>query len=893
MNRNQGDYLSAADTGNQSSVEGSDEILHRELATIMPVIAAVMIKQADAESCAFYIYDFNAEHTVLTFRHGDLRVDVSSFAEHESVAPGAIPVEEYVLRTGKSVRRVTAEDFEKWPIQNSALREASRDYTDIVVPLCHHNRVYGVVYLWRNASDGAFSDTELSTAESMAGTAAMAVEFARQYGDERSRRLRLNSLLNVASLAASHLTVDQVMPAVVRIVRSATDADVANLYVFDSSGNRVIDSYSSGLNAREQWVFSESHGYQVSVVPAEVRAGETLAPVVVRDPERELAPGSDLIQYSREEGISEILVVPIVYQRGAIGVIYLWYRDQARTFHPDAISTAQGIANQAGGVVYQARMHDASRQHIQETEALRRIGETVLNSSSLETVLDEIADVLQQLIPYEYAYVGEIDDEDEVIVDKRIWGDLPEDLLGFRLSLHASLTGATVLSGEILNLSNAMNDDRVYKYQPKQVPIRSVLIAPLVTENGTVGVLYIARNDDAGFTEREERLMALISQQAAVAIERTQTQESMALHAARQSFLANATIRLIATSHPADALQDIAEMACEVLADGVLFALSTWEYGSLHWSAIAHRDPENYGTLNDGLRQNKVIVNPDRVEQILASAQPSHMILDDGHPTDERVLHSSIIKLLREMGAREMLTVPMRQNGRAPGLLVLLSSDPSRHLQGDVLELAQAVANRIGDALERRQLADNREALLRVSEASNTHAGLDELLEMFIAELHRIIPYDQMFIGRLEQETGIIRALKYYNPLGIAEHEIERAANEGNCGEVVRSRKALIDNHAHLRGSTRYANEAAAAHYARHGQSVIAAPLIAENRVSGVLLVGRSGTNRFSESDFETFLLFAGLAASAIHRTDLLQTNRRMYRASVEVLAAVVDAKDP
>jgi putative nucleotidyltransferase with HDIG domain len=109
----------------------------------------------------------------------------------------------------------------------------------------------------------------------------------------------------------------------------------------------------------------------------------------------------------------------------------------------------------------------------------------------------------------------------------------------------------------------------------------------------------------------------------------------------------------------------------------------------------------------------------------------------------------------------------------------------------------------------------------------------------------------------------------------------------------MRTGTAVLDNHAHLRETSAYGSKKEAEFYSNHGESAMAAPLIAENTIIGVLFVGRSGSNRFSESDFETFLLFSGLAASAIRRTELLQNNQLMYRASVEVLTAVVDAKDP
>jgi putative nucleotidyltransferase with HDIG domain len=887
------EHLRDIQQGRLSTREPGESLINQELGLIIPVIASVMAKQVRATSCSFYIYDQEADRTVAVFRHGDAKLKFPKPADSDYISPRFIPIEAEILANGASIRRSRPDDFVRWPMIHHELRENAEGYTDLVVPLRRAGKINGVVYLWRQGSPGPFTDEELRTAERLTDIAAMAVEFARQYGVERARRVHLNALLNVATLAASHLTVDDVLPPVTQLARSAAEADVCNLYVFEPDGDLVSSSYSSGLNDREQWVFNLSETYPVEKVPCEISARRTLAPVIVRDFERELAPESDLISYTSEAQISEILVVPIVYQETMIGVIYLWYRDSSRRFDEASISTLQGIANQAGGVISQARLYDSSQQHIAETEALRRIGETVLHSNSLDTTLDQIADVMSRMISHDYAFFGMIDKRSDTVVIQRIWGKFPDEVLHYRISIEESLTGEAIRTGTIVNLPDAFADPRMHRFKPVTLQIRSVLIAPLVTENGTVGVLYLAREDNAGFTHRQERLMALLCQQAAIAIERTQARDSLALHTQRRTLLANVTNLLISTPDPVDALPVIADEACGVLADGVAIALSSWEYGALTWTGGAHINPDAHSVLHSAIVSNNIPVNKDRVEQVLSAEEASLMPLNEGRPADHRELETKTVQILQQVNARQMLTVPMRQRGRAPGLLVLISSDPAHSLDEDLTELAQIIANRIGDALERRQMTLNREALLRLSEAINTHLEFDELLEMFIEELYRIVPYDQMYLGKYDPETGHTRPLTYLNPHGLSAEDVEMASNQGISGEVMRTHNAVLDNHAHLRDSSEYGSIKEAEFYGQHGESVIAAPLIAENSLIGILFVGRTGANRFSESDFETFLLFSGLAASALHRTELLQTNQLMYRASVEVLAAVVDAKDP
>jgi putative nucleotidyltransferase with HDIG domain len=879
--------------GSSSPYLENELVITRELEFIIPVIARVMREQIDALACSFYIYNADQTATVATFRHGNTELILHDLEATDSISPHDVPVEKEVLSALCSIRRSSEDDFTRWPMLNDQLRMSTEGYMDVVVPLLRRDHVYGVVYIWRCGESGAFTDNEIDSIERLAHVAAMAVDFARHYVSERARRRQLNALLTIASLSASHLTVDDVMPEVTRIMRSITEADVCNLYVFDPSGEMVESSFSSGLNQRERWVFDDSDQYPLETVPAEQLARETLSAVVVRDPENELVTNSELVVYAREADISEILIVPIVYQKRMIGVIYLWYRDGTRSFSPEAISTSLGIANQAGGVIQQAKLYDATQQHIVETEALRQIGETVLNSDSLDVVLDQIADVLASMIPHDYALVGIIDHTAEDVVVRRVWGDLPQTLIDYRIDMSSSLMGEAIRTRNILNIPDAFADPRMHRYEPQTLSIRSVLIAPLVTESGPIAVLYLARNESSTFTDRQERLLELLSQHAAVAIERTKARETLSLHAARQTLLANVTSALVAASDPIEALQSICELSCGVLADGVALAVSSWQHGEIRWVGAAHVDPGMNSAFHGSLINGEVEVNPDRVEDMLSAEQSSLMVLEDGIPTDGRELHFTVTDLLSRIDARYLLNVPMRQSGRAAGIMALASSDSTRVFHDELRELAQIVANRIGDALERQQVARNRESLLRVSEAINAHADINDLLEMIESELAEMIPFDHMYIGKLDLETGSTNVLKYANPFGVDADQVVAAANRGISGEVMRTRKAILDNQAHLRSSTNYVGPEEHHYYTKTGESVMAAPLIAEDQTVGVLFLGRSGSNRFSESELETFLLFSGLVASAIHRADLVQSNQLMYRASVEVLAAVVDAKDP
>jgi putative nucleotidyltransferase with HDIG domain len=875
-----------SDRRTEFASEPPDRLIQRELEAVMPQVAVLLADAVHAHSCSIYVYDETAERTVAAFRHGYSKVRFPDLIDATDWSPQSIPVEAEIIRTRRPIQRVSEEDFEKWPMLNEFFRMEDRSYTDIVAPLVWHDSVYGAVYLWRTGPAGPFSDSEVSAIEDLAQIAAMSIAYARQYGEERLQRRQIDALLSVADLASSPSSVDEILPDLTRAIRTVTQADVCLLYVLDEAGETVLTSYNDGLNKREQWVYDTSNAYPVADVPIEHRIRRTLQPEVVTNIETDLAPGSELVMYARESGLKEILIAPIVYRNTMVGIIYSWFRSVDRYFTPRDVATVQAIANQAGGVVAQARLHGATLGHIQETETLLRIGQAVLSSDSLDMVLDEIAGALEATAPFDYAFVAMLDADGSDLTVTRNWGKFSGAILHGRVPLEGSLTGTAVSTGEIINVADTYLDSRTWRFDPQFLPIRSVLVAPLITERGPIGALFAGRHRAGYFTPREERLMGMLSQQAAVAIERVTSRKALALRTRRQTLVATVVDRLVAEDDPADTLIDIARASCGVLADGVLFGLASWDYRSIDWIAVEHPDTEIRQPLRDLVGR----LDPDQYRQDLEELFVSFTLRVSSF---EEVRAPNISEYLRESHVRELMAVPLFQSGRTRGLMVLVRTGDELSFDSDIQELSRSIASRIGDAFERLQMTCNREALLRASEALNSKMELSDILEVFYQELEAVIPCDKYYLSVLDQDAGQREVVLANTPWSTTRRPGAIPANLGLTGIALSTKQPVFENNAHLRAESYYPSEEEAEYYKRHGESVMVAPLIAEGRVIGSLFVGRAGANRFSTSEFETFMLFAGMSAAAFDQTTLMEQNRELYRASVEVLAAVVDAKDP
>ncbi|MFW6076040.1 MAG: GAF domain-containing protein, partial [Chloroflexota bacterium] len=305
----------------------STTIAGDELNEVMPRIAALLAGSVAADRCAIFVYSAEQTETIAVYRHGYTKEMLLAHGRMTPMAPADIPVEAEIIRTGQAIQRTFPDDVQRWPMIEPDQFEREGRWRDLILPLTWNGQVQGVSYIWRAGDPSPFTDDDVAAASAVGGLAALAIVFARQYQQERVLRQRLDSLLDVATIATSDVGIDEILQSLARAIRDATEADICSLYVLGSDANSALISYQDGVDESEREMFLESHQTLVSEVPAARRASETLRPQIVRDFASDLAPDSALARLVADRPISEILLVPMVFQGRMTGVVYAWRRD--------------------------------------------------------------------------------------------------------------------------------------------------------------------------------------------------------------------------------------------------------------------------------------------------------------------------------------------------------------------------------------------------------------------------------------------------------------------------------------------------------------------------------------------------------------------------------------
>lgn len=130
-------------------------------------------------------------------------------------------------------------------------------------------------------------------------------------------------------------------------------------------------------------------------------------------------------------------------------------------------------------------------------------------------VMAFVTDYIQHLTNAGGAIV-ELAEGDEMVY--RAAAGMAKDQLGLRLARHGSLSGMCVDGGAVLRCDDSETDPRVDRDACRKVGLRSMVVAPLIHNENTVGVLKIASAQENAFDEKDVHLLRLMSDLIAAAI---------------------------------------------------------------------------------------------------------------------------------------------------------------------------------------------------------------------------------------------------------------------------------------------------------------------------------------------------------------------------------------
>jgi len=205
----------------------------------------------------------------------------------------------------------------------------------------------------------------------------------------------------------------------------------------------------------------------------------------------------------------------------------------------------------------------------------------------------------------------------------------------------------------------------------------------------------------------------------------------------RSEFLARAATLLASSLDYQQTLQNVAGLAVPALADWCGVDLID-EEGQREPVAVAHVDPSRVELASRLRRYEPEQTQADRgIGRVVATGEP---VLYNDIPEEllrEAAVDEEHLRLLREVGMRAVLLVPMKVRGRTIGTISFVSAESARTFDAGDVEFAEQIAERAALAVENARLYGERAGIARTLQASLLPEALPELPGWELAAMYR------------------------------------------------------------------------------------------------------------------------------------------------------------
>ena len=615
--------------------------------------------------------------------------------------------------------------------------------------------------------------------------------------------------------------------------------------------------------------------------------------------------GSELAQ---RLGYRTTLIVPLVRDGRALGAIGM-RRTEVKLFTERQIELLKTFAAQAviaiENVRFLTELQSSNRdlttaldKQTATSDILRIIAgsqtdaQPVFNAivSSAVCLLGGYTSSLSRVIDNHVALVALTSSHDEA--DAALRARFPQPLDS--REAHAQ----TIRARAPLNIADAVNDPRLPEVQQTSAyarGFRSLVLVPLIHQDAAIGAIGVSRREPGGFTGDEIALLQTFADQAVIAIENVRLFKELE---ARNRELTTALDTQTAT---ADVLRIISRSKTDVqpvfdaIVSSAVRLLAAYAGGmsrvvgdqielvALVGSGDAEADAAMRASVPQGGLHAQTIRN--RTPLNVADAE-----------TDLRVPEVTRV-YARSIGYRSQVVVPMLRHDEAIGAIAVMRREPGG-FTNDEIALLQTFADQAVIAIENArlltELQDRTHALTRsvdqltalgdVGRAVSSSLDLDTVLATIVGRAVELSGTDGGTIFEYDegaQEFSARATLNADQGQSALLRTTRLRRGEGAVGQMAVMREPFQIPDIAAEGA--YASRIRGAMLASGTRSVLAIPLLHEDRLVGGLVVTRRAAGAFTDDVVALLRTFATQSALAIQNARLF---REIEEKSRELAAA-------
>ncbi len=617
-------------------------------------------------------------------------------------------------------------------------------------------------------------------------------------------------------------------------------------------------------------------------------------------------------------GVKALLGIPLVSGSQSIGALMILDSEDPDRFDENDLEAARVLGSQLALAVESAQLIERDRHRLEQLAELHSVSLDVAASLNLSKVLDIILEAVLKLAGASNAHIYLYDQESQRLGEGRALHDSGDRTPAVEKPRVNGLTGTVAKTGEPLIIDDAPSHELFADLEARKWNLRSIAGFPLKVGTRVVGVLTVAYQQAHTFVREETRLLELLGNEAAIAIENARLFGEAKQRLKDQNELIEAGAVISSTLELETILHRIAQQMGQAI-DATSAYLCSYDQQSGTSKVLA----DHYGPRASAKERDSDLgfeyhlpTSFAGTAKLLEKRQPFVTHIEDDNLIAEERAH------MEEYGARSTLVIPLEVGGQVIAYAELWETAQHRDFSEDEISLCQAIGQqaaiamehgrlydqaqqeiaeraRVEEALEgaveqlekalerQHQLTATEEALRDSLAASSSTLNVDEVLDSILSNVGRVVPHDTADIMLLlEGDDGRTYAAAVRG-IGYAERGLDAWLESvrfplnknpvfGIMAETGKPR-ALPD----VRNSPNWVDIEAT----RWIKSYAGAPIRIKGRNIGFLNLCSETPGFFNEEHAERLQVFADQAAVAID-------NARLYAQSQQEVAERKRAED-
>ncbi len=713
----------------------------------------------------------------------------------------------------------------------------------------------------------------------------------------------LQTLLEISRKLSEQLDLNSTLEKIGSHIKSLLNSDSCYIFFLDKDNQTLRPALSIGPNTEQVKKIRLTAGK--GAIGSVLSAGKVAQINPANGQPHPLYGGQPFAPPLLPE--KHLLCAPLTALKGAIGLVIAG-RSQNLAFTADDLRFFQNLVQLASSAISNARLFEETERNLNELAIFYEASSAIATTWDTQEVLTTLIRQMVQGMAISYGHIASWDkSQQKGIVQATFSADAASFAEVVKVGQTVDFTDRPALSTVITQQRpvffqlNNPSLDQAERDHMEAYGCFSRLLVPLVVKGETIGWAELwETRQERFFTSDEVRLVRMLANQAAVTLENArylkQTQQTLV----ETTALYQVASALAATQDSSTIMRTVLEEYLQVLdlKQGTIIIFDFEAKAgivkvSIQDEEVVHSLDETTPQMTEGyqipLSNNLLYQRLMSTHQpvFLEETQAAWLTPSSSQPGSDS---GQIGGGWGSAGALSMLVIPIQMRGEIVGAIVVEATRQRRIFDRWATSLGQAMADQLGIALQNVQLYEleyqrrqQAETLREVSFIVGSSLNLDEVLERILDQLGRVVKYDSAAIHLIEgKHRRIIAGRGFSHPeevIGLT-FPIQRDDNEPGSIAIHTRQPLVIGNISQL-------YEVFKEEPHSHIKSWMGIPLIARDKVIGLISIDRTEPNVYTEADVNLASAFANQVAITLENARLYELEVRQLERELEIAQGI------